>query len=177
MIAWIVYGIVVGILLAIAAQAAQSLARLAGAPVRWVWTGAMLLTLSFVGLAPYRETASVDPKFTVPGSTLAATSPAAVRWMWSVIPQRVVDVVRRALVAPIERGVAVAERRLPATVDSYLIALWLSVSSVASLPEEERRELAEYLRGELALTYRMRVTTDVYWTRLAASYPQEAVDN
>ena len=69
------------------------------------------------------------------------------------------------------------QRTVEDVVRDRVVSLWLSVSSVASLPEEERRELAEYLRGELALTYRMRVTTDVYWTRLAASYPQEAVDN
>ena len=49
--------------------------------------------------------------------------------------------------------------------------------AVASLPEEKRRELADYLRSELAPVYRMFVTTDVYWTRLGPSYPQEAVDN
>jgi hypothetical protein len=38
--------------------------------------------------------------------------------------------------------------------------------AVASLPEEKRRELADYLRSELAPVYRMFVTTDVYWTRL-----------
>jgi SAM-dependent methyltransferase len=48
-----------------------------------------------------------------------------------------------------------------------VVSLWLSVSSVASLPVEERREFADYLRNELARGYRMRLTTDVYWTRLS----------
>jgi SAM-dependent methyltransferase len=58
-----------------------------------------------------------------------------------------------------------------------VVSLWLSVSSVASLQDEERREIAGYLRSELEPVYRMRVTTDVYWTRFVPSYPQDAVDN
>ena len=53
-----------------------------------------------------------------------------------------------------------------------VVSLWLSVSSVASLPEDERREIADYFRGLLEPVYRMPVTTDVYWTRLST-----AVDN
>ena len=48
-----------------------------------------------------------------------------------------------------------------------VVSLWLSVSSVASLPEEERRELADWFRGQLLPMYRMPVTTDVYWTQLS----------
>ena len=50
-----------------------------------------------------------------------------------------------------------------------VVSLWLSVSSVSSLAEEERRELANYLRGELEPVYRMPVTADVYWTRLSTA--------
>ena len=47
------------------------------------------------------------------------------------------------------------------------MSLWLSVSSVASLPEEERRQFADDVRAQLDPVYRMPVTTDVYWTRLS----------
>jgi SAM-dependent methyltransferase len=50
-----------------------------------------------------------------------------------------------------------------------VVSLWLSVSSVASLPEEERRQFADDVRAQLELVYRMPVTTDVYWTRLSTS--------
>jgi ubiquinone/menaquinone biosynthesis C-methylase UbiE len=49
------------------------------------------------------------------------------------------------------------------------IAYLLSISSIASQPEEARRELGEQLR-ELApdVTYRRLLHTDLYWTRLGA---------
>jgi hypothetical protein len=70
------------------------------------------------------------------------------------------------------RLLAVAEKATLAWVveevdRERVVSLWLSVSSVASLPEEERRELADYLRGELEAVYRMPVATDVYWTKLS----------
>ena len=65
------------------------------------------------------------------------------------------------------------ERTLSRVVEDVdrdrVVSLWLSVSSVASLPEQERRELAAYLRSELAPMYRMPVTTDVYWTQLSTA--------
>jgi SAM-dependent methyltransferase len=48
-----------------------------------------------------------------------------------------------------------------------VVSLWLSISSVASLPEEERGQFADDLRGQLEPVYRMTVTTDVYWTKLS----------
>jgi SAM-dependent methyltransferase len=47
-----------------------------------------------------------------------------------------------------------------------VVLLWLSVSSVASLPDAERDELATELRSVLAGTYRLPLTTDLYWTRI-----------
>ena len=59
-------------------------------------------------------------------------------------------------------------RRVVEEVDrDRVVCLWLSVSSVASLPEDERRELGNYLRGRLEPVYRMPVVTDLYWTRLS----------
>jgi SAM-dependent methyltransferase len=45
-------------------------------------------------------------------------------------------------------------------------SLYLTVSSVTALEEPERRELAESLRRSLSGRYRLRLRTDVYWTRL-----------
>jgi SAM-dependent methyltransferase len=63
------------------------------------------------------------------------------------------------------------ERTLSRVVEDVdrerVVSLWLSVSSVASLPEDERCELADYLRAQLEPVYRMPVATDVYWTKLS----------
>jgi SAM-dependent methyltransferase len=70
---------------------------------------------------------------------------------------------------PTSRLEPLHERTLSRIVEDVgrdrVVSLWLSVSSVASLPGEERLELAAYLRSELEPVYRMPVTTDVYWTR------------
>jgi SAM-dependent methyltransferase len=47
-------------------------------------------------------------------------------------------------------------------------SLWLSVSSVTMLPRDERATLGEKLRRALSGTYRLALTTDLHWTRLAA---------
>jgi SAM-dependent methyltransferase len=48
-----------------------------------------------------------------------------------------------------------------------LVALYLSTSSIASLPDEERAELGEQLLAVLTGSYRLPVTTELHWTRLA----------
>jgi ubiquinone/menaquinone biosynthesis C-methylase UbiE len=47
-----------------------------------------------------------------------------------------------------------------------VVDLYGTVSSVASLPERERAELASAVRELLSGTYRLRVTTRLFWTRL-----------
>jgi SAM-dependent methyltransferase len=46
------------------------------------------------------------------------------------------------------------------------VSLWLSVSSVASLPDVERAEVGQKLRRLIAEPRRFVVTTDLSWTRL-----------
>lgn len=58
------------------------------------------------------------------------------------------------------------ERELVLTADQ-VVSLWLSVSSVASLPDPERSALAEELRQAVSGTYRLPIRTDVHWTHLA----------
>jgi ubiquinone/menaquinone biosynthesis C-methylase UbiE len=48
------------------------------------------------------------------------------------------------------------------------VGLWLSVSSVASLPDDERETVADELRTRLTGPYRLQIATDLYWTRLAS---------
>jgi SAM-dependent methyltransferase len=48
------------------------------------------------------------------------------------------------------------------------VSLWLSVSSVASLPDAERAELGQRLRELIDEPRRLRVPIDLYWTRLRA---------
>lgn len=47
-----------------------------------------------------------------------------------------------------------------------VVALYTTVSSVASLPDQERRELIRQVRALLSGTYRLPLTTRLFWTRL-----------
>ena len=55
------------------------------------------------------------------------------------------------------------ELELPA---ERVVALYLTPSGMASLPEEERDELRETLERALSGTYRLPIETQVDWTRL-----------
>jgi SAM-dependent methyltransferase len=48
------------------------------------------------------------------------------------------------------------------------VSLWLSISSVAALPEPDRAELGRKLREVITEPHRFRVEVELYWTRLAA---------
>ena len=56
-------------------------------------------------------------------------------------------------------------RELQLTADE-VVALYATVSSVASLPEPERAELERQLRPMLSGSYRLPLTTRLYWTLL-----------
>ncbi len=47
-----------------------------------------------------------------------------------------------------------------------VVALYGTISFVASLPERERTDLANRIRGLLSGTYRLPLTTKLFWTRL-----------
>ena len=81
---WMLYALLVSTLLGAAAWALEEVCRLVGAPVRWVWAGALAATLALVALAPLRTTPSAAPdlsgvmvRVTEPGATPAATGPLA----------------------------------------------------------------------------------------------------
>jgi SAM-dependent methyltransferase len=48
-----------------------------------------------------------------------------------------------------------------------VVNLYATVSAVASLPPGEREELKRTLRGLLEPSYRLRITTELHWTRRA----------
>ena len=52
---WIVYVLLVGGLLAIAAVATEDILRRAAMPTRWVWVAMLLLTTFFAGMSTRRD--------------------------------------------------------------------------------------------------------------------------
>jgi SAM-dependent methyltransferase len=57
------------------------------------------------------------------------------------------------------------KRELRLTADD-VVALYATVSSIASLPDHERRKLMRRVRGLLSGAYRLSLTTELYWARL-----------
>ncbi|HEY7393700.1 MAG TPA: M56 family metallopeptidase [Gemmatimonadaceae bacterium] len=103
MIAWILYCLVVGTLLVVAARAAEWVAALAGRPVRWAWAAAIAVTFTLGAMAPLRR---------MLGHQDASTpSPAT------------------SVTLPLE-SIAQMEHQLPSSINSYAAIAWV-VASVA----------------------------------------------
>lgn len=132
--AWLLYGIVVGVLVALGARGAQAVGRLAGFPVRWTWAGAIVLTLVLSGLAPYRTSTSADNDLIVgPDASSTSDAQTGARGLSRATLPGVVEGAGRGLIDSIETAIAGVQDRLPQSVERYLIAIWLLVSSLLAL--------------------------------------------
>jgi len=103
MIAWMLYCMVVGALLVVAARAAEWVLSLASRPVRWAWTAAIGITFALAAVAPLRR-------------MLAHQDAAAPRGGVSVT-------------LPLE-SIAQMEHQLPSSMNSYVVMAWV-VASIA----------------------------------------------
>src|SRR6185369_11331227 len=71
MILWMLYSALVALVVAAAAHAVESLAKLAGYRVRWIWLGAILLTGFLSASAAVRELAPANiPAASAPSVSL-----------------------------------------------------------------------------------------------------------
>ncbi len=130
MTAWMMYSVVVGVLVAAAALLLHTLRKGNGAPLRWIWVGAMTLTVGLTVSAPWRgqtEGASVDltrvtqlRMTTVSGHTIT---------MWDRA-QRIGTESVAMLMAPLHAGVTLAARA-PRVVHYSALILWTTSCSVA----------------------------------------------
>ena len=80
---WLVYGAFVSLFVALGARAAESLGRLLGYPVRWVWAGALMLTVLVIGVAPFRATAPAEQPPVITASPVGATLVVSHRSWWT----------------------------------------------------------------------------------------------
>src|SRR5437868_3203155 len=110
-VALIEYGFVVALLTATGAWALESVCRMAGRPVRWVWAGGLVLTVVLVGVAPLRPP-SISPPIPVVARTgaVAAGSPAALGQWQSVFVEM--------------------SGRMPIALDRYVAVTWLALSTL-----------------------------------------------
>jgi ubiquinone/menaquinone biosynthesis C-methylase UbiE len=74
------------------------------------------------------------------------------------------DVFAESVFEPLRDETFAAEKIVDAET---LLAMYQTTSSIAALPEDERRELAARVRPLLSSTYRLPIRVELTWTRLA----------
>jgi len=132
MTAWMLYSAVAGLLVAGSALLLHALRKGSGAPLRWIWAGAMVLTVALTVTAPWRGQTSV-PSIDLSGVPRVTTTalPNAGSTVW----QRADDLRLRtmnALLTPVRVGMTYAARA-PRIMNFSAFVLWISTSSVALL--------------------------------------------
>jgi TonB-dependent SusC/RagA subfamily outer membrane receptor len=136
MIAWMLYALAVGALLAATAWCLDGVCLLAGRSSRWAWAGALALTIVLVGVAP-RQAAAPQSAIDIselraetgntavePRAELDGAAPAK---RWGTL-QAIQQVFHR-VTASAQHVIAVAEEHVPASFGRYVVALWLSLSA------------------------------------------------
>jgi TonB-dependent SusC/RagA subfamily outer membrane receptor len=130
-ITWMLYSLLVGALVAAAAAGMEAVFRLGGLPLRWLWSGALLLALALVALAPAREPAR--PAFkaveVIPSAAPAiAAASLPDPGLMTRFAATARDLIGRARGALGEVG-----RRSPHDLGRYLLLAWGAASALALL--------------------------------------------
>ena len=131
---WIVYGLLMGLLVAGAAYAVERALRLVGLPARGVWAGAILLTLLLMAAAPVRAGVAEAPASPAVTSVEAASLDHLVA---ASAPTSLVGWISRAyeaLDAGLRSALTTTAGLVPAGFDRGVLIAWLLLSgSLASL--------------------------------------------
>ena len=130
-IAWILYTLVVGLLVAGAARLLEGMLRLAGRPVRWVWAGALGLTIALAVIAPQRTvrrdiSSDILRRATIVGNATPLAKSASRREMLLAA----LRAATRTVAAPVERALAAADSRTTASITRSLGAAWVSLTAL-----------------------------------------------
>lgn len=129
---WAAYAALMGCLVAAAACALDAACRLVALPGRWVWSGALVLTVALTALAPYRGTTptSQAPDVFAPHAlaTQATGDAGSVERLITTFRH-----LRGAIAKPIVRVIAAAQHTVPASLEHALALLWLAVSTVTAV--------------------------------------------
>ncbi len=134
MTAWLLYTLLVGTLLAIAAACVERMCRMAGRPTRWIWIGAMGLAALLAGLAPFRRVSMpVDSPTRAPAvvsdhaegisaTEVAASNTLIVGWVG-------IEHARTAW----RDIMMLVEQRLARPIERYVLPVWMALSTVLFL--------------------------------------------
>lgn len=119
---WLVYALVTGSSIAVAASALDGLARARRWPTRWIWAASMLTMLMVASGAAFVRTAAEPEAFVTPAaSSVAASGVASSSTLLSMLGD-----VRAIIDATLVAVVSSAARWLPAGLTGMGVALWLA---------------------------------------------------
>ncbi|MBL0173047.1 MAG: hypothetical protein IPP90_20605 [Gemmatimonadaceae bacterium] len=133
MSSWMLFSLLIGGLVALAAIAAHDAQHAAQRAVRWIWFGAMGAMVALSIAAPFRRESSSmrvtmpDTSTSVDASMVRVDAPHGVRALWARS--------RDVIIVPIEAALQVVEAtlaRVPAPLQRGLAGIWL-LASVATL--------------------------------------------
>jgi beta-lactamase regulating signal transducer with metallopeptidase domain len=129
MIGWMLYCIVVAAIVAVAARAAESLARVAGYRRRWIWLGALALAgyLS-VSSAVHEVERPAAPAVAAPRDQAAAAAQPDATWMH--LARSVFERVDEALDGPLVAAARAIDRIASSSTTKYAGLAWLIISLV-----------------------------------------------
>jgi beta-lactamase regulating signal transducer with metallopeptidase domain len=129
-VAWMAYALLVGVLVALAAYALDGVCRLTARPSRWVWVGAMSVTVALIALAPQRHSRSesVLVPLHIEGTVASVQLPR------QTIYERIAGSfsrVRADLGSDVAGALASVARLAPIPVERTLVLIWAVLSTLA----------------------------------------------
>ena len=115
------------------ANCRRRLCHLFARPTRWVWAGALILTLVLAGVAPYRavvlpRTQTIQPTFPPIGFDMkqkATPMTNGLSGSWQSV--------RREVTTPIQKTITIPEHHIPASIVFYLAITWGTLSTLVLL--------------------------------------------
>jgi bla regulator protein blaR1 len=128
MITWMLYTVLVSVLVVLGARAIETIGRSLGYPVRWVWTGALVLLVALTALAPYRVEQRQSPVPLPASYREVTTAPAVIAPSWTEAIQANVQAARRVFNARIVSTAQFVERSLPKRTTTYAFVCWSLVT-------------------------------------------------
>ena len=126
MILWMFYCALIAVIVAAAARAAEWLARVAGYRVRWIWAGALVLTVSLAASAVFRESSAVAVGVTeLPTVGIGESGGAHADVSWRQAVRIRIENVRRSLSAPLDDMASTVYHAMSPAADLYAVSLSL----------------------------------------------------
>ena len=138
-IAWMIYVLLVGVLLALAAWCAESALRHARLPTRWVWAITLVGIVAFAAVALRTNSAPIATS--VVTTPITATLPNDVQLTAGIAAR--IEAFRAAIVTVMGNAVATGGARVPADVVRFTLIGWAALSASLVLAQLVARHRVE----------------------------------